>query len=163
MEDRHKQILRRNRVALVGRLKPSDVYDVLLEKRVFSQDMIDEIKVSRWAVLCVEGQVPFSSFYHHWGYDLLWLQGSGTRRDQARQLVVDLETRGSRAFPLFLESLRETGQQDLADLLHNGAPAVHIQPATPDQVVRPVLQPLPVCKSVIIFWEVYISHLGISF
>ncbi|MEQ2216078.1 hypothetical protein XENOCAPTIV_010354, partial [Xenoophorus captivus] len=34
---------------------------------------------------------------------------SGTRRDQARQLVRDLETRGSRAFPLFLESLRESG------------------------------------------------------
>lgn len=60
MEDRHKQILRRNRVALVGRLKPSDVYDVLIEKRIFSQDMIDEIKVRRCAVLCVEGQVPFS-------------------------------------------------------------------------------------------------------
>lgn len=56
MEERHKQILRRNRVALVERLKPPDVYDVLLEKRVFSQDMIDEIKVRR----CAEGQVPFS-------------------------------------------------------------------------------------------------------
>ncbi|XP_075882237.1 caspase-9 [Nelusetta ayraudi] len=118
MEERHKQILRRNRVALVERLKPSDVYDVLLEKRVFSQDMIDEIKCS------------------------------GTRRDQARQLVVDLETRGSRVFPLFLESLRETGQQGLAELLQNGAPAVHIQPATPDQVVRPVLQPLPVSSPI---------------
>lgn len=60
MEERHKQILRRNRVALVERLEPSDVYDVLLEKRVFSQDMIDEIKVRRCAVLCAEGQVPFS-------------------------------------------------------------------------------------------------------
>lgn len=60
MEERHKQILRRNRVALVERLKPPDVYDVLLEKRVFSQDMIDEIKVRRCAVLCAEGQVPFS-------------------------------------------------------------------------------------------------------
>lgn len=78
-------------------------------------------------------------------------QCSGTRRDQARQLVVDLETRGSRAFPLFLDSLRETGQQDLVELLQNGAPAVHIQPATPDKVVRPVLQPLPVCKSEIMY------------
>lgn len=118
MEDRHKQILRRNRVALVERLKPPDLYDALLEKRVFSQDMIDEIKCS------------------------------GTRRDQARQLVVDLETRGSRAFPLFVEGLRETGQQDLVELLQNGAPAVHIQPATPDQVVRPVLQPLPVSSPI---------------
>lgn len=45
MEERQKQLLRRNRVALVERLKPSDLYDALLEKRLFSQDMIDEIKV----------------------------------------------------------------------------------------------------------------------
>lgn len=55
MEERHKQILRRNRVALVERLKPSDLYDALLERRVFSQDMIDEIKVKR-------GCVPKCSF-----------------------------------------------------------------------------------------------------
>lgn len=76
-------------------------------------------------------------------------QSSGTRRDQARQLVRDLETRGSRAFPLFLECLQETGQHRLAELLQDGAPAVQIQPATPTQVVRPVVQPLPVCKCVI--------------
>lgn len=118
MEARHKQILQRNRVCLVTDLKPSDLYDGLLEKGVFSQDMIDEIKCA------------------------------GTRRDQARQLVMDLETRGSRAFPLFLECLRETGQNSLAELLQHGAPTVHIQPATPTQVVRPVLQPLPVSRPV---------------
>lgn len=47
MEERHKQILQRNRVGLVTDLKPSDLYDALLEKGVFSQDMIDEIKVRR--------------------------------------------------------------------------------------------------------------------
>lgn len=47
MEARHKQILQRNRVCLVTDLKPSDLYDGLLEKGVFSQDMIDEIKVRR--------------------------------------------------------------------------------------------------------------------
>lgn len=47
MEARHKQILRRNRVALVTDLKPSDLCDALLEKGVFSQNMIDEIKVRR--------------------------------------------------------------------------------------------------------------------
>lgn len=47
MEARHKQILQRNRVRLVTDLKPSDLYDALLEKGVFSQDMIDEIKVRR--------------------------------------------------------------------------------------------------------------------
>lgn len=47
MEARHKQILQRNRVRLVTDLKPLDLYDALLEKGVFSQDMIDEIKVRR--------------------------------------------------------------------------------------------------------------------
>ncbi|XP_078110651.1 caspase-9 [Sander vitreus] len=114
MEESHKKILQRNRTNLVRDLDPSNLYDGLLEKGVFTQDMIDEIK------------------------------SSGTRRDQARQLVRDLETRGSRAFPLFLECLQETGQHRLAELLQDGAPAVQIQPATPTQVVRPVVQPLPV-------------------
>lgn len=51
MEARHKQILQRNRVRLVTDLKPSDLYDALLEKGVFSRDMIDEIKVRRLAWL----------------------------------------------------------------------------------------------------------------
>lgn len=113
MEEEHKKILQRNRVNLVKVLDPSDLYDALLEKGVFTQDMLDEIK------------------------------SSGTRRDQARQLVRDLETRGSRAFPLFLECLQETGQHDLAKALQDGAPAVQPQPAKPAHV-RPTVQPLPV-------------------
>ncbi|XP_044066915.1 caspase-9 [Siniperca chuatsi] len=114
MEERHKKILQRNRTSLVRDLEPSNIYDGLLEKGVFTQDMIDEIK------------------------------SSGTRRDQARQLVRDLETRGSRAFLLFLECLQETGQHSLAELLQSGAPTIQLQPATPIQVVRPVVLPLPV-------------------
>ncbi|KAE8293205.1 Caspase-9 [Larimichthys crocea] len=114
MEERHKKILQRNRTNLVRDLDPSKLYDGLLEKGVFTQDMIDEIK------------------------------SAGIRRDQARQLVIDLETRGSRAFPLFLECLQETGQHSLAELLQDGAPPIQLQPATPTQVVRPVLQPIPV-------------------
>ncbi|XP_018530647.1 caspase-9 [Lates calcarifer] len=131
MEERHKRILQRNRTNLVTDLDPSNLYDGLLQKGVFTQDMIDEIK------------------------------SSGTRRDQARQLVRDLETRGSRAFPLFLECLQETGQQSLAELLQSGGPAVPLQPRSgplqplqpgtgplqpeaPTEVVRPVVQPLPV-------------------
>nr|ABC70998.1 caspase-9 [Dicentrarchus labrax]ABC70999.1 caspase-9 [Dicentrarchus labrax] len=114
MEDRYRKILQRNRTNLVRDLDPSKLYDGLLEKGVFTQDMIDEIK------------------------------SSGTRREQASQLVRDLETRGRRAFPLFVECLQETGQQGLAELLQNEAPAVQLQPATPTQVVRPVLHPLPV-------------------
>ncbi|XP_047456263.1 caspase-9 [Mugil cephalus] len=114
MEEKHKKILQRNRTNVVKDLDPSNIYDGLLEKGVFTQDMIDEIK------------------------------SSGTRRDQARQLVRDLETRGSRAFPLFLECLLETGQHSLAEILQSGTPAVHLQPASPTPVVRPVLQPLPI-------------------
>lgn len=47
MEERHKKILQRNRTNLVRDLDPSDLYDGLLEKGVFTQDMIDEIKVRR--------------------------------------------------------------------------------------------------------------------
>uniref|UniRef100_A0A3Q4N8S5 Caspase-9 n=1 Tax=Neolamprologus brichardi TaxID=32507 RepID=A0A3Q4N8S5_NEOBR len=116
MDETHKKILQRNRSNLVKDLDPSKLYDGLLEKGIFTQDMIDEI------------------------------QSAGTRRNQARQLVRDLETRGSRAFPLFLKCLQETGQESLAELLQNGAPAVTLQPATPTQVVRPVIQPLPISK-----------------
>ncbi|XP_006785437.1 caspase-9 [Neolamprologus brichardi] len=118
MDETHKKILQRNRSNLVKDLDPSKLYDGLLEKGIFTQDMIDEI------------------------------QSAGTRRNQARQLVRDLETRGSRAFPLFLKCLQETGQESLAELLQNGAPAVTLQPATPTQVVRPVIQPLPITSPV---------------
>uniref|UniRef100_A0A8K9WM17 Caspase 9 n=1 Tax=Oncorhynchus mykiss TaxID=8022 RepID=A0A8K9WM17_ONCMY len=101
MEERHKRILQRNRVNLV---------------RIFTQDMIDEIK------------------------------RSGTRRDQARQLVRDLETRGSRAFPALIECLREKGQHSLPDLLLAGEP--QSQPLPLPVHVRPVVRPLPVYSHV---------------
>lgn len=124
MEETHKKILQRNRINLVRDLDPSKLYDGLLEKGVFTQDMIDEIK------------------------------SAGVRRDQARQLVRDLETRGSRAFPLFLECLEETDQHSLAELLLNAAPpAVQLQPSSPTRVVRPVVQPLPLLQWMLISKE----------
>lgn len=45
MEERHKKILQRNRINLVRDLDPSNLYDGLIEKGVFTHDMIDEIKV----------------------------------------------------------------------------------------------------------------------
>ncbi|NWH26026.1 CASP9 protein, partial [Grus americana] len=45
------------------------------------------------------------------------LQSAGSRGEQARQLIIDLETRGKQAFPTFLSILRDTGQGDLADML----------------------------------------------
>ncbi|XP_031421703.1 caspase-9 [Clupea harengus] len=111
MDPRHKKILQRNRTNLVKDLDPSDVYDGLLTRGVFTQDMLDEIK------------------------------SSGTRRDQARQLLRDLETRGSRAFPSFLECLREGGFESLAVLLQSGDPAGQPVP----NPLNPVIRPLPVC------------------
>lgn len=55
MEERHKKILQRNRTNLVSDLDPSNLYDGLLEKGVFTQDMIDEIKVRQLSfrlILC---------------------------------------------------------------------------------------------------------------
>ncbi|KAG9339274.1 hypothetical protein JZ751_023974 [Albula glossodonta] len=90
MDATHRQILQKNRSNLVRELDPSSLYDGLLSRGIFTQDMIDEI------------------------------QSAGTRRDQARQLVRDLETRGSRAFAAFLEGLQETGQDHVAQLLLDG-------------------------------------------
>lgn len=45
MEERHRKILQRNRSSLVKDLDPSALYDGLIEKGVFTQDMVDEIKV----------------------------------------------------------------------------------------------------------------------
>ncbi|XP_043972852.1 caspase-9 [Gambusia affinis] len=113
MEEQHKTILRQKRINLVMDMDPSALYEPLFKKGVFNPDMIDAIK------------------------------SSGTRRDQARRLVRDLETQGNRAFPLFLESLRESGQQGLIETLLNGAPPVQFQPTAPI-AVRPVVQPLPI-------------------
>ncbi|XP_030625023.1 caspase-9 [Chanos chanos] len=110
MDPRHRAILQRYRNKLVELLNPTDICDGLLTRGIFTQDMIDEIR------------------------------GSGTRRDQARQLVKDLETRGSQAFPAFLECLRETGDPLLVDLLQGGNPSTH-PVSTP---VRPVPMPVPI-------------------
>lgn len=113
MEETHKKLLQRNRTNFVKELEPSSLYDLLLEKGVFTQDMIDEIK------------------------------SSGPRRDQARQLVTDLETRGSRAFALFVESLQQSGQHRLLGVLQDGAPGPTINPSAPPQTVHPSVQPVP--------------------
>ncbi|NXG37985.1 CASP9 protein, partial [Dromaius novaehollandiae] len=56
-------------------------------------------------------------------------QSAGSRREQARQLVTDLETRGKQAFPIFVSILRDTGQGDLADLLSQACELPPVQPA----------------------------------
>ncbi|XP_062871914.1 caspase-9 [Trichomycterus rosablanca] len=112
MEARHKKILHVNRIKIVQDLDPSKIYDGLLSRGIFTQDMIDKIKIA------------------------------GARRAQARQLVIDLEKRGSRAFPAFLECLRETGQHALAELLESRSG--DSAPVPVPLPVRPSLIPLPI-------------------
>ncbi|XP_011475124.1 caspase-9 isoform X1 [Oryzias latipes] len=114
MEEKHKRILRRNRVHLVKELDLSDLCDVLLRKDVFTQSMINDIK------------------------------NCETKRDQARKLVKDLETRGNEAFSAFLEGLRVTGQQNLLELLQKSAPRVHFQPGKSTEAGYLLIQPHPV-------------------
>ncbi|KFO59619.1 Caspase-9, partial [Corvus brachyrhynchos] len=64
------------------------------------------------------------------------LQSAGSRGEQARQLIIDLETRGKQAFPAFLSILRDTGQGDLAEMLIQECESRPVLPQLPD--LRPV-------------------------
>ncbi|XP_065505991.1 caspase-9 isoform X2 [Caloenas nicobarica] len=87
MEEAQRRALRRGRARLVAALRVAPLWEPLEQRGLFTRPMVEE------------------------------LQSAGSRGDQARQLVIDLETRGKRAFPLFLSILRDTGQGDLADML----------------------------------------------
>ncbi|KAM5131914.1 caspase-9 [Mantella aurantiaca] len=126
MDDKERRALRSHRSLLVTSLQLGEICDLLVERGVFSNDMIEEI------------------------------QRSGTRRDQARQLLVELETRGSQAFPLFVLCLQESGQHSLADALQEDGGGRVITPAIvsptpisllpaarPQPSVNPVVKPKP--------------------
>lgn len=66
--------------------------------------------------------------------------GSGSRRDQARQLVTDLETRGRQALPLFISCLEDTGQDTLASFLRTSRQAAKQDP----EPVKPLHHLVPV-------------------
>ncbi|KAM6116611.1 caspase-9 [Phoenicopterus ruber ruber] len=87
MEEAQRRALRRGRARLVAALRVAPLWDPLEERGLFTRPMVEE------------------------------LQSAGSRGEQARQLVIDLETRGKQAFPIFLSILRDTGQGDLADML----------------------------------------------
>ncbi|KAM6402649.1 caspase-9 [Rhynochetos jubatus] len=87
MEEAQRRALRRGRARLVAALRVAPLWDALEERGLFTRLMVEE------------------------------LQSAGSRGEQARQLVIDLETRGKQAFPVFLSILRDTGQGDLADML----------------------------------------------
>ncbi|KAK4809846.1 hypothetical protein QYF61_021306 [Mycteria americana] len=87
MEEAQRRALRRGRARLVAALRVAPLWDPLEDRGLFTRPMVEE------------------------------LQSAGSRGEQARQLVIDLETRGKQAFPTFLSILRDTGQGDLADML----------------------------------------------
>lgn len=60
MDPRHREILRRKRRDLALSLDPSDVYDGLLSRGIFTDDMIDEIKV--------RGRVQFQALFVTYNY-----------------------------------------------------------------------------------------------
>ncbi|XP_029805248.1 caspase-9 [Suricata suricatta] len=111
MDEADRRLLRRCRVRLVGELQVASLWDALLTRQLFTPAMIEDIQHA----------------------------GSGSRSDQARQLVIDLETRGSQALPLFISCLEDTGQDALASLLRTSRQAEKRNP----QAVRP-LDLLPV-------------------
>ncbi|XP_026916147.1 caspase-9 isoform X1 [Acinonyx jubatus] len=106
MDEADRQLLRRCRVRLVGELQVASLWDALLTRQLFTPAMIEDIQHA----------------------------GSGSRSDQVRQLVIDLETRGSQALPLFISCLEDTGQDALASLLRMGRQAEKQNP----QAVRPL-------------------------
>uniref|UniRef100_U3K7F5 Caspase 9 n=1 Tax=Ficedula albicollis TaxID=59894 RepID=U3K7F5_FICAL len=59
------------------------------------------------------------------------LQSAGSRGEQARQLIIDLETRGKQAFPAFLSILRDTGQGSLAEMLIQECQSQPVPPPPP--------------------------------
>uniref|UniRef100_A0A2K5PNB7 Caspase 9 n=1 Tax=Cebus imitator TaxID=2715852 RepID=A0A2K5PNB7_CEBIM len=89
MDEADRLLLRRHRRLLVEKLQVDQLWDALLSRELFKPHMIEDIQRA----------------------------GCGSRRDQARQLITDLESRGSQAFPLFISCLEETGQCMLASIL----------------------------------------------
>ncbi|XP_068395043.1 caspase-9 isoform X1 [Eschrichtius robustus] len=106
MDEADRRLLRRCRVRLVGELQVAALWDALLNRELFTPDMIEDIQRA----------------------------GSGSRRDQARQLILDLETRGSQALPLFISCLEDTGQDTLASLLRTSRQAAKQDP----EAIRPL-------------------------
>ncbi|CAM9839664.1 unnamed protein product [Lampetra planeri] len=87
MDEQHRLKLRRLRVTLVKDLDPKALYDYLVANDIFSDDMIEEIN------------------------------NSGTRRERASKMLMELEKRGSRALPIFIEALYDSNQSHLAEII----------------------------------------------
>ncbi|XP_068934916.1 caspase-9 isoform X2 [Petaurus breviceps papuanus] len=109
MEEAQRELLLRNRLRLVKELQVEPLWDLMLARELFTRDMIEDI------------------------------QTAGTRRDQARQLVTDLQTRGRCALPIFISCLEDTGQWALATLLRESNATQQLVPVD--------LKPIEIVKS----------------
>ncbi|NXH32165.1 CASP9 protein, partial [Myiagra hebetior] len=102
MEEQQRRALRRGRARLVAALRVEPLWDPLEQRGLFTRPMLEE------------------------------LQSAGSRGEQARQLIIDLETRGKQAFPAFLSILRDTGQGDLAEMLIQECESRPVLPQLPN-------------------------------
>ncbi|XP_054031892.1 caspase-9 [Dryobates pubescens] len=106
MEEAQRRALRRARPQLVAELQVEPLWSLLEDRGLFTRTMLEE------------------------------LQSAGSRGAQARQLIIDLESRGKEAFPTFLSILRDTGQAGLADMLMEKCQPLPAPPQLPD--LKPV-------------------------
>ncbi|NWU36809.1 CASP9 protein, partial [Hylia prasina] len=106
MEEQQRRALRRGRARLVAALRVEPLWDPLEQRGLFTRPMLEE------------------------------LQSTGNRGEQARQLIIDLETRGKQAFSTFLSILQDTGQGDLAEMLIQECESQPVPLQLPD--LRPV-------------------------
>ncbi|KAI1231404.1 hypothetical protein IHE44_0007851 [Lamprotornis superbus] len=106
MEEQQRRALRRGRARLVAALRVEPLWEPLEQRGIFTRPMLEE------------------------------LQSAGSRGEQARKLITDLETRGKQAFPAFLSILRDTGQGSLAEMLLQECESQAVPPQLPD--LRPV-------------------------
>ncbi|XP_011795300.1 PREDICTED: caspase-9 isoform X2 [Colobus angolensis palliatus] len=113
MDEADRRLLRRCRLRLVEELQVDQLWDALLSRELFKPHMIEDIQRA----------------------------GSGSRRDQARQLITDLETRGSQALPLFISCLEDTGQDMLASFLRTNRQAGKLSKPTLENLTPVVLRP----------------------
>uniref|UniRef100_A0A2K5VNW8 Caspase-9 n=1 Tax=Macaca fascicularis TaxID=9541 RepID=A0A2K5VNW8_MACFA len=113
MDEADRRLLRRCRLRLVEELQVDQLWDALLSRELFKPHMIEDIQRA----------------------------GSGSRRDQARQLITDLETRGSQALPSFISCLVDTGQDMLASFLRTNRQAVKLSKPTLENLTPVVLRP----------------------
>ncbi|XP_031790537.1 caspase-9 isoform X2 [Piliocolobus tephrosceles] len=113
MDEADRRLLRRCRLRLVEELQVDQLWDALLSRELFKPHMIEDIQRA----------------------------GSGSRRDQARQLITDLETRGSQALPLFISCLEDTGQDMMASFLRTNRQAGKLSKPTLENLTPVVLRP----------------------